>query len=762
GYGVMAAGDDVLVGGIVKVEEKEEEENENGNITGMEQYLVCGIPVEEVVMDFFTSGLIFILVFFAVTILFLCYLVFEQKLRETDQAYEQKLKTYPVLFLVVMRVISLFRSRVNTVSTYLMNCAMRADDATSTMETYEKISDKIQKIFDQEYLIECRIAADILKKMPQYHTRSGMKEISTLLHVDNTSLFDKKGKTIVTDSLYDHFALSKDENSQSYAFRPLLEGVDYVVQEPMNDDSSGSYMQYVGVSIRDKNDLANGFAQIAISPQTMEKLQENINVSAKLNDINVGNDGLALVLDSDGVVTLSPRKTWVGKTAKELGILKKQRVDGFSGYVTINGTNYFAGANVTESGDVVFVVMPRKNAGGGQGKVILLLGAIAFMCMFMEAMVCRQPDTAVKEKKKKNKKGRFDKLWSGFRKQAEAGSPKRFFEKIDIPVNESMDTRWQNTHRKWADRTPEDKIFFILKAGLILFSAYIITGYVLRDKFLYQDSMFLYIIDGKWERGLNLFAVSAGLLIICVIYSFVQIINQLLYWIARVSDTKTETICHLMRSLLKYGSVIAVFYYCLALFGLDTRTLVASAGIMSVIVGLGAQKLIMDVIAGLFLVFENQYSVGDIVDVGGWSGRVVEIGIRSTKIASFENVKSFNNSEITGLINYMAKEVCTISSEISVSYEESLPRLIEIFGKELPALQDRISGAVDAPYFDGVTSIGDSGIVLVFRAHVKSDLKYPAERDYHRELLLLFERNHITVPYSHLSLDGRLQVEKKS
>ncbi len=752
-YDLMVVGDDILLGGMMSVRD---EKGAQADMPVSEEYIVCAVPAVEIAVDFFTNGLIYVMVFLLITILFLLFCFFSENTVDQDVSYQQRLFTYPFLAGLVVVCFSLFLSQINATSSGMLNSQMRADDAKRTIENYENIIDNIQEIYNQEYLIECRIAADILKKSPKLHTREGMREISELLKVDYTYLFDEKGRTVVTDSPFDHFRLSKDENAQSYAFRPLLEGVEYVVQEPMIDDSSGKWMQYVGVSIRNSSDLADGFAQIAINPEALEKILENVNISQKLDDINAGLKGFAMVIDDSGAITISPRKRLVGKTYRSVGIRKKQMTDGFSGYVSINNTAYFAAAKSTDDGEMVFVVIPRNEGSAGQGRMVVLIGGLALCCMLCEAFICRQ-----KERSRDGRDMAGQKQFSKKLADDVEGGVKKFFGAWKIHQNESIGRRWNQQFLPWSARSPEQKVLVFLRGIISIFCGFIIFCYVGGTSVLYEDSILLYIMQARWEKGLNIFAVSACLMIICIIFFIVQIAQLILYQVAKISDTRTETVCHLLRSLLKYGAAISVFYFCLAQFGIDTKTLVASAGIMSIIVGLGAQKLIMDVIAGLFLVFENQFAVGDLVNVGGWGGRVVEIGIRTTKIADFENVKSFNNSEITGLINYMWKDVCTISSEIAVSYDEPLESLISLLKEEVPKLEKNISGAVEPPFFDGVTRLEDSGIVLVFRVMAKSDLKYPAERDFHRELLLLFERRGITVPYSHLTLDGEIGLKSK-
>ncbi|MBR1627925.1 MAG: hypothetical protein IJ679_01495, partial [Lachnospiraceae bacterium] len=217
GYGLFWIGDTLMYGGALEINDEAAEA-----FPISEEYIVCAIPVDEIARNFFSNGIVFMFVFLAITILFVVYCLFEDKYREKDSAYLQKLVTYPLLGVFTLVVVSAFLSQINGVSSCMLNCSMGANDAASTIEYYTDVTDRIQEIYNDEYLIECRIAADILKRSNKFRSRSGMRELSALLNVANSYLFDKNGKVIVTDSLFDHFELSENEKDQSYAFRPLL------------------------------------------------------------------------------------------------------------------------------------------------------------------------------------------------------------------------------------------------------------------------------------------------------------------------------------------------------------------------------------------------------------------------------------------------------------------------------------------------------------------------------------------------------------
>ena len=117
-------------------------------------------------------------------------------------------------------------------------------------------------------------------------------------------------------------------------------------------------------------------------------------------------------------------------------------------------------------------------------------------------------------------------------------------------------------------------------------------------------------------------------------------------------SNRAVTIVKLLESFIKWVIAIVAIMMVLHAWGVDTATLLASAGILTLIIGLGAESLVADILAGIFMVFEGKFQVGDIVIINDWRGTVQEIGIRTTKIVDAGgNINIVNNSEITTVIN---------------------------------------------------------------------------------------------------------------
>ena len=213
------------------------------------------------------------------------------------------------------------------------------------------------------------------------------------------------------------------------------------------------------------------------------------------------------------------------------------------------------------------------------------------------------------------------------------------------------------------------------------------------------------------------------------------------------ADTHFQTALRLIISFTRYALFIIAIILILSSWGVDTQTLLVSAGILGLIIGLGAQSLIADIIAGMFIVFDGEYKVGDIIVVDGWRGNVMEIGIRTTKIIDEGgNIKYINNSTINAVVN-QSQDLSVIRCELAVFYDDDLER-IELKIKEyLPKIKDKIPYIVEGPYYKGVNSMNDSSVNLLFLAKCDEHYFYQARRALNREIYRMANEMEIPIPY---------------
>ena len=227
----------------------------------------------------------------------------------------------------------------------------------------------------------------------------------------------------------------------------------------------------------------------------------------------------------------------------------------------------------------------------------------------------------------------------------------------------------------------------------------------------------------------------------------------LLLGIHKPKSHRARSVLSLVSSLAKYVAFIVILCWGLTLLGVNITTIIASVGVLALIVGFSAESLIADVVTGTFMLLENQYNVGDIVEVNGFRGTVTSIGIRTTCITDTgDNVKIINNSEMKNILN-RSDNLSRAVSDISIPYETDLEKLEE----EMPKLLETIFQAhtdimQNAPQYLGVQALESSGIQLRFVVEVPEKQIFSATRIMNHDLLLGFRKLGVECPFPQLDV----------
>ncbi len=265
------------------------------------------------------------------------------------------------------------------------------------------------------------------------------------------------------------------------------------------------------------------------------------------------------------------------------------------------------------------------------------------------------------------------------------------------------------------------------------------------------------IINNSVGKFFNLFTFFGNNYVIIIesvtIVFFVWLINKallLLVSLLKGKSFRSETLSNLITSTIKYLSVIIAIFLILSAWGVQTPTLLAGAGIIGLALSFGAQSLIEDIFSGLFIIFEKQYAVGDIVQIEDFRGVVKEIGLRVTKFEDLNgDIKVINNSDIRGAINTttsLSPAVC----DISISYKEDINKVEKIIVNNLEKIKSNLPEIVDGPRYLGVQKLADSSVVLRVVAFSNEKDKYVVMRGINKELKLLFDKFKIEIPFPQL------------
>ncbi|MBQ4425578.1 MAG: mechanosensitive ion channel family protein [Lachnospiraceae bacterium] len=265
---------------------------------------------------------------------------------------------------------------------------------------------------------------------------------------------------------------------------------------------------------------------------------------------------------------------------------------------------------------------------------------------------------------------------------------------------------------------------------------------------LFDESYFgQYIPVQRQEGGFDFLRVFALIFMIAACWAVYRVIR----WILEKIQFKTrhgDTIKGLLANVIRYGIVIFAIIYGLNMLGADVLTVIASLGILALIIGFGAQSLIEDIFAGLFILFEGRFYVGDIISVDGFRGEVKSIGIVSTQIADTGgNIRIINNSDIRVLTNL--SEVSSVAvSIVSIAYSADLVKAEKVITDMLATLPERYPNLYPkVPRYMGVETLNDSSVDLKVVADVEEANIYNARRMLNRELKLALDAGGIEIPF---------------
>ena len=227
-------------------------------------------------------------------------------------------------------------------------------------------------------------------------------------------------------------------------------------------------------------------------------------------------------------------------------------------------------------------------------------------------------------------------------------------------------------------------------------------------------------------------------------------------------SNRAKTVITLLDGIIKYGCAIVLIFLVLQAFGVNTAAIWESVGVLTLIVGLGAQSLIADIIAGIFIIFENEYSVGEIVSIDGFRGTVSEIGIRATKILDMAgNIKIMNNSDIKNVVN-LSRELSLAVVECEFGYDVPLEFVEKLLKDHFAEFKEHIPAIVEGPFYKGVSGYGSSNVRVKIVAQCSEEDRYQVERDLLREYRQLFVKNGFDLSYEQVVLNQPEKSEIKA
>lgn len=223
----------------------------------------------------------------------------------------------------------------------------------------------------------------------------------------------------------------------------------------------------------------------------------------------------------------------------------------------------------------------------------------------------------------------------------------------------------------------------------------------------------------------------------------------------RITERREATLMKLLENVLTYVVYFIAIMSILAAMTIDVKAMLAGAGIVGLAVGFGAQSLVKDIITGFFIIFEDQFSVGDYVRIGQFEGTVEEIGLRTTKIKSFTGeINILPNGSIVEVTNFSIYNSVSVL-DIGIAYEGDIEYAEKVLQQYLETTTEKYPELVKMPELLGVQQFGASEVVLRIVAETVPMKHWYIGRQLRKDIKLLLDEHGIEIPFPRMVMYSR-------
>lgn len=264
-----------------------------------------------------------------------------------------------------------------------------------------------------------------------------------------------------------------------------------------------------------------------------------------------------------------------------------------------------------------------------------------------------------------------------------------------------------------------------------------------------------------WDAVLN---ATIEILVIMILSYTVVLVGRI--FIAKVfilrmkapiqhSERRQQTILRLLQSVLSYVVYFSAILAILSAVNIDIAGLLAGAGIAGLAIGFGAQSLVKDIITGFFIIFEDQFGVGDYIQLNGASGTVIEIGLRTTKIKGLNGeMHIIPNGAIGEVVNFSISNSIAIV-DIGIAYNADIELAEKLVQQYLDGLQEQYEEIVDAPKLLGMLNIVGAEVTMRITVETLPMQHHKISRIIRKDVKDIFDSNGIDIPYPQMMIYDR-------
>ena len=213
------------------------------------------------------------------------------------------------------------------------------------------------------------------------------------------------------------------------------------------------------------------------------------------------------------------------------------------------------------------------------------------------------------------------------------------------------------------------------------------------------------------------------------------------------------TVVALLKNVIKYAIIVLALILILDLYGVNVSSLVASLGVASAVAALALQDTLKDFISGMSIIMDNYYIVGDFVTYNGFTGKVIELGLRSTKIEDFDGkvmtVANRNISEITNISQKTASALIIAPA----AYEAPIEKVEKVLLKIVDEIKSWPTVKKETEYI-GINELDVSSVNYGIRIYCSPGKVWQYKRDALRLIKKAFDKEKIEIPYTKIEVQN--------
>ena len=569
--------------------------------------------------------------------------------------------------------------------------------------------------------------AELLSKSSELRTRAVLAAMNDVIGSEYIMLYDEAGSEIVSSNAYEGFQLGTKDDDLTTDFRRLLLGVDTIVHPPARDVTTEKYSQMTGSPVRLSGEGKKyGAVILAFNSQQSWEAENEKSIRDFINRITQEGHLCAVADAESGKILYTSKSDLQNTDINGVGLGINERWTSDMEHFMVDGVSYYG--PFAAIGDKRYYYLTEATFIRSDSISVALLSVAGFIVSAVLTsliMLLFYRNKQYKEMVKISESSQLDAV----------------LEAEDLPDDEKkMDQESPGIRSWWNRLLPEMKIRLFLQiiTGLLLiFAAYQIFS---SSGFMAQ-TVFGFVFRGNWTRGVNLLAFSAIILVILGYIVFLFFKSLVVDILKTILDPKGETILRLVASLVQYGAFIGLVFICLNYLGINTAVMVAGFSAFSLAISLGGQGLVSDILAGIFIIFEDDFHVGDMIEIGGFQGIVQDIGVRSTKILGLgDNIKIIGNRDVKNVLN-MSKMNTWYTMEFNVQVSQPLEEIEEMLRNELPAVGESIPEIISGPTYKGIWTIGPNAYTLAVNSECKEIDLRKVRRKLNHAILDLFDKH---------------------